>query len=249
MTHLPTQKENQTYENLFINTRHSRRPLAGLCACSSDDDAAETGSACNPSHSRRSSSATRRPPGIHLRWEAVDDGGPTSTRSTAERDLDDRLPAGIQQSGTAERVCRGGQVPPLTRPNTPNPLHLHPRADRRPASSFPSRRSRSAAPMRRKTVISLDRSARSGTLRVYGRRGRCRPPETVRSSCRNRQGPHLLSVRAMTSDATRFTNSEAAQLSFVTSDADVPPLVIAPTTIISDAVALTSTPPATKHLL
>ena len=41
----------------------------------------------------------------------------------------------------------------------------------------------------------------------------------------------------MTSDATRFTNSEAAQLSFVTSDADVPPLVIAPTTIISDAVA------------
>lgn len=48
---------------------------------------------------------------------------------------------------------------------------------------------------------------------------------------------YSFSVRAMTSDATRFTNSEAAQLSFVTSDADVPPLVIAPTTIISDAVA------------
>lgn len=57
---------------------------------------------------------------------------------------------------------------------------------------------------------------------------------------------YSFSVRAMTSDATRFTNSEAAQLSFVTSDADVPPLVIARRRSSPTPWRSTSTPPATK---
>lgn len=47
---------------------------------------------------------------------------------------------------------------------------------------------------------------------------------------------YTFTVRAMTSDATRFTNSESAELAFTTSSEDVPTLLIAPTQVISDAV-------------
>ncbi len=101
--------------------------------------------------------------------------------------------------------------------------------------------------MRRKTVISWTEVLRSGTLRVLGLRREVSTTGNRTVILSLDKGRTYLSVRAMTSDATRFTNSEAAQLSFVTSDADVPPLVIAPTTIISRRRGvLTSTPPATK---
>lgn len=47
---------------------------------------------------------------------------------------------------------------------------------------------------------------------------------------------YTFSVRAMTADATRFTNSEAAELTFTTSMEDIPALIIAPTQVLSDAV-------------
>ena len=47
---------------------------------------------------------------------------------------------------------------------------------------------------------------------------------------------YTFTVRAMTGDATRFTNSENSELAFTTSAEDVPTLLIAPTRVISDAV-------------
>ena len=49
--------------------------LAGLCACSSDDDAAETGSGLQPVAQPQIIVSDLTTTGFTLRWEAVDDAG------------------------------------------------------------------------------------------------------------------------------------------------------------------------------
>ena len=48
---------------------------------------------------------------------------------------------------------------------------------------------------------------------------------------------YTFTVRALSSDPTRFSDSQTAELKFTTSDDDIPTLLIAPVDIISDAVA------------
>lgn len=52
-----------------------------------------------------------------------------------------------------------------------------------------------------------------------------------------RDETYTFSLRALTGDASRFTDSEPAELQFTTSSDDVPAILIAPTEVISDAVA------------
>lgn len=47
---------------------------------------------------------------------------------------------------------------------------------------------------------------------------------------------YTFSLRALTADATRFTNSEPVELTFTTSTDDIPAIIVAPTLVISDAV-------------
>lgn len=172
--------------------------LAGLCACSSDDDAAETG--LRPA-TRRTAADHRQRPDDHRIHPPL---GSRRRRRVLrlhvrrrERDIDDRLPAGIQQSGTAERVCRGGQgLPPGPGRIHRIPLHLHPRADRRSGAASPAEdHARQRLCVENRHL--LDRSARSGTLRVLGRRrGGVDHPKPYGHPVETRQGPHLLLLGA-----------------------------------------------------
>lgn len=67
---------------------------------------------------------------------------------------------------------------------------------------------------------------------------------TVSMSNLRKGTSYSFTVRAMTADATRFANSEPAELPFVTSADDVPAIIIAPTYVISDAVEFEISAPA-----
>lgn len=59
---------------------------------------------------------------------------------------------------------------------------------------------------------------------------------TVTMSGLEKSTSYLFAVRAMTADATRYTNSEVAELEFTTSNDDIPQLMVVPTSTLADAI-------------
>ena len=210
--------------------------LAGLCACSSDDDAAETGSGLQPVAQPQIIVSDLTTTGFTLRWEAVDDAGSYvytfdggSETSTTGCRLEFNSLERQKEYVVAVKACPRDPAEYTESPFT----YIHVLTD--DLEQLPQPKIAYAS----KTVISWTEvpEAELYEFSVDGGEGSTTRNRTVILSKLDKGRTYSFSVRAMTSDATRFTNSEAAQLSFVTSDADVPPLVIAPTTIISDAVA------------
>lgn len=214
--------------------------LAGLCACSSDDDAAETGSSLQPVAQPQIIVSDLTTTGFTLRWEAVDDAGSYvytfdggSETSTTGCRLEFNSLERQKEYVVAVKACPRDPAEYTESPFT----YIHVLTD--DLEQLPQPKITLGSAYASKTVISWTEvpEAELYEFSVDGGEVSTTRNRTVILSKLDKGRTYSFSVRAMTSDATRFTNSEAAQLSFVTSDADVPPLVIAPTTIISDAVA------------
>jgi len=214
--------------------------LAGLCACSSDDDAAETGSGLQPVAQPQIIVSDLTTTGFTLRWEAVDDAGSYvytfdggSETSTTGCRLEFNSLERQKEYVVAVKACPRDPAEYTESPFT----YIHVLTD--DLEQLPQPKITLGSAYASKTVISWTEvpEAELYEFSVDGGEVSTTRNRTVILSKLDKGRTYSFSVRAMTSDATRFTNSEAAQLSFVTSDADVPPLVIAPTTIISDAVA------------
>ena len=75
MTHSLTQKRIKPMKTFYKYAAFAAAALAGLCACSSDDDAAETGSGLQPVAQPQIIVSDLTTTGFTLRWEAVDDAG------------------------------------------------------------------------------------------------------------------------------------------------------------------------------
>ena len=151
--------------------------LAGLCACSSDDDAAEIGSGLQPVAQPQIIVSDLTTTGFTLRWEAVDDAGSYvytfdggSETSTTGCRLEFNSLERQKEYVVAVKACPRDPAEYTESPFT----YIHVLTDdldiellKRTPSSFLG-----SCPKRNST------SSRSTA-------GRCRPPETVRSSCRN----------------------------------------------------------------
>lgn len=240
MTHSLTQKRIKPMKTFYKYAAFAAASLAGLCACSSDDDAAETGSGLQAVAQPQIIVSDLTTSGFTLRWEAVDDAGSYvytfdggSETPTTDCRLEFNSLERQKEYVVAVKACPRDPAEYTESPFT----YIHVLTD--DLERLPQPKITLGSAYASKTVISWTEvpEAELYEFSVDGGEAATTRNRTVILSKLDKGRTYSFSVRAMTSDATRFTNSEAAQLSFVTSDADVPPLVIAPTTIISDAVA------------
>ena len=192
MTHSLTQKRIKPMKTFYKYAAFAAAALAGLCACSSDDDAAETGSGLQPVAQPQIIVSDLTTTGFTLRWEAVDDAGSYvytfdggSETSTTGCRLEFNSLERQKEYVVAVKACPRDPAEYTESPFT----YIHVLTD--DLEQLPQPKITLGSAYASKTVISW----------------------------------------------TEVPEAELYELSFVTSDADVPPLVIAPTTIISDAVA------------
>lgn len=214
--------------------------LAGLCACSSDDDAPENGSGLTAIAQPQIVVSDLTTTGFTLRWDAVDDAG--SYVYTFDGGAETRITESRAVFTGLERQ-KEYVVAVKTCPRDPSEYtesaftYIHVLTD--DLEQLPKPTITLGSAFASKTIISWSEVPEAALYEVTldGGEPSITPGRTIVLSNLDKGKSYDFTVRAMTSDATRFTNSEAAELTFATSDDDVPPLLIAPTTIISDAVA------------
>ena len=212
--------------------------LLGLCACSSDDDVADA-SGKTPVAQPQVIVSELTTTGFKIRWEAVEGAGAyVYTFNGSEETSTDACQLSF---GDLERqkeyVVAVKATPKFADENTESPYtYVHVVTD--DLEQLPRPKITLGCAYASKTLITWTEVPETALYEyTIGGQTYTTADRMVTLGNLSKDRDYTFSLRAMTGDATRFTNSEAAQLSFVTSDADVPPLVIAPTTIISDAVA------------
>lgn len=213
--------------------------LVGLCACSSDDD--------TPDSSGKTAVAQPQivvcdltTTGFALRWEAVDDAGSYlyTFNDGAETSISDCQVAFNNLERRKEYVVAIKACPKDPAEYTESPFtYIHVITD--DLEQLPKPTITLGSAYASKTIISWTEvpEAKLYEVSLDGGEPTTTAERTIVLSKLAKGESYTFSVRAMTADAMRFANSEAAQLSFVTSEDDIPPLLIAPTTVISDAVA------------
>lgn len=213
--------------------------LTGLCACSDDDSSSEaSGKAALAQPQIIVSDLTTT--GFSLRWDAVEDaasylyvfdGG--AETATAEcrlsfTDLERR-----REYVVAVKACPRDAA--LNRES--DYAYIHVVTD--DLEQLPAPQITLGSAYASKTVITWSEVPGTELYEVTldgGEPTTTPNRKTVLSNLRKGQA-YTFTVRALTPDATRYTNSQPASLEFETSADDVPALLIAPTTVISDAVA------------
>lgn len=214
--------------------------LAGLCACSSDGDSAEKGPGIAAIAQPQIVVSDLTTTGFTLRWNAVDDAGSYvyTFDGGAETPITECRVAFTGLERQKEYVVAVKTCPRDPAEYTESAFaYIHVLTD--DLEQLPQPRITLGSAYASKTIISWSEVPETKLYEVTldGREPSTTSERTIVLSNLDRGKPYTFSVRALTSDATRFTNSEAAELPFVTSDDDVPPLLIAPTEVISDAVA------------
>lgn len=213
--------------------------LIGLAACSSDDSDEQqpstTSAVGQPLVTVRDISTT----GFTLRWEAVENAGSyvytfnggeatsTADREITFRDLERRQEYVVAVKASPADPQRFAESAWTYVHVVTDDLEQLPRPEITLGCAYSS-----------KTVISWSEvpGAERYEFTIAGQ-SRITSERKASFSSLGRQTDYTFTVRALTSDATRYTNSEASELNFTTSDDDVPALLIAPVEVISDAVS------------
>ncbi len=211
--------------------------LLGLCGCSSDDDVpVKDGTAPLPRPQVMVSDLTTT--GFTLRWEPVEGGA--SYVYTFDGGEETALTECRLAFGELERrkeyVVAVKAVPRFRDENSESAYsYIHVLTD--DLEQLPQPRLTLGCAYASKTLISWTEVPET-TLYEYTIDGKTYTTSERMVSLTNlaKDRAYTFSLRAMTSDATRFTNSEIAELPFTTSADDIPPIIIAPTLVISDAV-------------
>lgn len=214
--------------------------LAGVCACSSDDDAPEKGAGPGAIPQPQIVVSDLTTTGFTLRWDAVDDAGSYvyTFDGGAETPITECRVAFTGLERQKEYVVAVKTCPRDPAEYTESAFaYIHVLTD--DLEQLPKPKITLGSAYASKTIISWSEVPETALYEVTLDDGEpsTTSERTIVLSNLDKGKPYTFFVRAMTSDATRFTNSEAAELPFVTSDDDVPPLLIAPTEVISDAVA------------
>lgn len=212
--------------------------LLGLCACSSDDDVSGKTTGTTPLPEPQVIVSELTTTGFKLRWEAVEgaaayvytfNGGeqtPLTECGITFGDLERRK----------EYVVAVQAIPRYRDENSESPFtYVHVLTD--DLEQLPQPKLTLGCAYASKTLISWTEVPET-TLYEYTVDGKTytTSERMVTLSNLSKDRGYTFSLRAMTGDATRFTNSEPVELPFTTSSDDIPAILIAPTLVISDAV-------------
>lgn len=211
--------------------------VIGLWACTADKEEAATGgkAAIDQPQVLVSELTTS---GFTLRWNAVENAG--SYRYTfndgEETEITDRQISFSDLERQKEYVVAIKALPKFANEYTESPYtYVHVVTD--DLEQLPKPGITLGCAYASKTIVSWTEVPEAAAYEyTIGAQTYTTSERTVAISGLEKSREYTIAVRAMTGDATRFTNSEAAELSFTTSDGDVPTLLIAPTHVISDAV-------------
>lgn len=211
--------------------------LLGLCACSSDDDVSEKGGT-TPLPQPQVMVSDLTTTGFSLRWEAVEGAGSYvyTFNGGDETTLTDCRVAFGELERQKEYVVAVKAVPRFRDENSESAYsYIHVLTD--DLEQLPQPKLTLGCAYASKTLISWTEVPET-TLYEYTVDGKTYTTSERMVTLSNlaKDRAYTFSLRAMTSDATRFTNSEPAELPFTTSADDIPAILIAPTLIISDAV-------------
>ncbi|WP_295939193.1 hypothetical protein [uncultured Alistipes sp.] len=211
--------------------------LFSLSACSSDDKTEQTGPATieQPKVSVREVTTT----GFKLRWDAVEgadtytftlDGGEESSTTGCEISFSDLKRQ--TEYVVAIKACPLDQ----TRYEASAYTYVHVITD--DIEQLPKPKVTLGSAYASRTVISWSEVPEADAYE-FSIGGTTAVTEGRQISFTNlaKSKQYTFSIRALTSDATRFNDSEVEELVFTTSAEDTPPIVIVPINVVSDAVA------------
>ena len=211
--------------------------LLGLCACSSDDDVSEKGGT-TPLPQPQVMVSDLTTTGFSLRWEAVEGAGSYvyTFNGGDETTLTDCRVAFGELERQKEYVVAVKAVPRFRDENSESAYsYIHVLTD--DLEQLPQPKLTLGCAYASKTLISWTEVPET-TLYEYTVDGKTYTTSERMVTLSNlaKDRAYTFSLRAMTSDATRFTNSEPAELPFTISAYDFPALLISPKLIISDGV-------------
>ena len=211
--------------------------LLGLCACSSDDDVADT-SGKTPVAQPQVIVSELTTTGFKIRWEAVEGAGAyVYTFNGSEETSTDACQLSF---GDLERqkeyVVAVKATPKFADENTESPYtYVHVVTD--DLEQLPRPKITLGCAYASKTLITWTEVPETALYEyTIGGETYTTTDRMVTLGNLSKDRDYTFSLRAMTGDATRFTNSEPAELPFRTSADDIPAILIAPTLVISDAV-------------
>lgn len=211
--------------------------VMGLSACSSDEDSSTSGGKAVIDQPQVLVSEVTTS-GFTLRWDAVANAGAyVYTFNGGEAtEISERQIAFHDLERQKEYVVAVKALPKFADEYAESPYtYVHVITD--DLEQLPQPEITLGCAYASKTVISWTESPEAAAYeytlgdQTYTTTGR-----TITLSGLEKGRDYTFTVRAMTSDATRFTNSAPAELAFTTSTEDIPTLLIAPTQVISDAV-------------
>lgn len=212
--------------------------LIGLGACSSDDDVAgkdgKTPAVAQPQVIVSDLTTT----GFSLRWEPVEGAGAyvyTFDGGAETAVTECRLAfSGLERQ--QEYVVAVKATPKYADENSESPYtYIHVLTD--DLEQLPQPKITLGCAYASKTLISWTEVPGTALYEyTVGGKTYTTPERMVTLTDLAKDQAYTFSLRAMTADATRFTNSETAELPFKTSSDDIPAIIIAPTLVISDAV-------------
>lgn len=208
--------------------------LLGLCACSSDDDVADA-SGKTPVAQPQVIVSELTTTGFKIRWEAVEGAGAyVYTFNGSEETSTDACQLSF---GDLERqkeyVVAVKATPKFADENTESPYtYVHVVTD--DLEQLPQPKITLGCAYASKTLITWTEVPETALYEyTIGGETYTTTDRMVTLGNLSKDRDYTFSLRAMTGDATRFTNSEPAELPFRTSADDIPAILIAPTLVIS----------------
>ena len=224
-------------KNFFRYAAVALMSLFALGSCSSDDTDEQSGRAplAQPEVTVRDLTTS----GFTLRWDAVEDAGnyaytlndgTETTTSTCEIVF-----KGLERQTeyvVAVKSCPKAETGYAESPYT----YIHVVTD--DMEQLPKPKILLGCAYSSRTVISWsDIPEADGYEYTIGDKTVTTDQRQISLSALGKSKEYTFTVRALSSDPTRFGDSQAAELTFTTSDDDIPTLLIAPVEVISDAVA------------
>ena len=213
--------------------------LLGLWSCSSDDETQEASGGKTPVAQPQIIVHDLTTTGFTLRWEAVNDAGGYiyTFNGGSETSITECRIAFNELERQKEYVVAIKAIPRDKSENTESAYtYVHVLTD--DLEQLPQPQVTLGCAYASKTIITWSEVPETALYEyTIGEESYTTSERIVTLGGLKKGEAYTFSVRAMTNDATRFSNSEATQLPFTTSTDDIPALIVIPTTVISDAVA------------
>lgn len=211
--------------------------IIGLCACSSDDDVSAK-SGITPVAQPQVIVSDLTTTGFSLRWEAVEEAGAYvyTFDGGDETSVTDCRLSFSDLERQQEYVVAVKATPKYADEHSESPYtYIHVVTD--DLEQLPRPKITLGCAYASKTLISWTEVPETALYEyTVGGETYTTSERMVTLTNLAKSQAYTFSLRAMTGDATRFTNSAPAELPFTTSADDVPAIIIAPTLVISDAV-------------